>query len=187
MSSLAHIGPAQGSSGSTLEVRAIIQVHDLRIEITLDPARILSLLNGATRGPAVASAEDAAPIILNVEAQLKRTGIGKRMVLANGSEAASADPSLLRLMARAFAVRDRLIEDTSLTLKEIAKEEDVVNSYVTRLLRLSFLAPDIVAAILNGDQPAGLTASRLARWKTLPFDWAEQRRILDFPDRLRLP
>jgi hypothetical protein len=41
-------------------------------------------------------------------------------------------------------------------------------------------APDIVAAILNGDQPAGLTASRLARWKTLPFDWTEQRKLLGF-------
>ena len=68
----------------------------------------------------------------------------------------------------------------ALSLKEIAKEEDVVGSYVTRLLRLSFLAPDIVAAILKGEQPAELTASRLAQWKNLPLDWTEQRKVLGF-------
>jgi hypothetical protein len=55
-----------------------------------------------------------------------------------------------------------------------------VGSYVTRLLRLSFLAPDIVAAILKGEQPAELTASRLAQWKNLPLDWTEQRKVLGF-------
>ena len=55
-----------------------------------------------------------------------------------------------------------------------------MGSYVTRMLRLSFLAPDIVAAILKGKQPAELTASRLARWKNLPLDWAEQRKALGF-------
>ncbi len=86
-----------------------------------------------------------APIVLTVEARLKRTGIEKRMVLGNGLEAATADPSLLRLIARAHGIRARLFDDTTLSLKEITKEEDVVGSYVTRLLRLSFLAPDIVA------------------------------------------
>ncbi len=102
------------------------------------------------------------------------------MVLGNGLEAATADPSLLRLIARAHSICGRLFDDTTLTLKEIAKEEDVVGSYVTRLLRLSFLAPDIVAAILKGAQPAELTASRLAQWKNLPLDWTEQRKVLGF-------
>ena len=83
-------------------------------------------------------------------------------------------------IARAHGIRERLFDDMTLSLKEIAKEEDVVGSYVTRLLRLSFLAPDIVAAILKGEQPAELTASRLAKWKNLPLDWTEQRKVLGF-------
>ncbi len=83
------------------------------------------------------------------------------MVLTNGSEASTPDPSLCRLIARAHGIRERLQNDTGLTLKEIARQEDVVSSYVTRLLRLSYLAPDIIAAILKGSQPAELTASRL--------------------------
>ncbi len=51
---------------------------------------------------------------------------------------------------------------------------------MTRLLRLSYLAPDIIAAILKGSQPAELTASRLAQLKNLPLDWAEQRKALSF-------
>ncbi len=100
------------------------------------------------------------------------------MVLTNGSEASTPDPSLSRLIARAYGIRDRLQNDTGLTLKEIASQEDVVSSYVTRLLRLSYLAPDIIAAILKGSQPAELTASRLAQLKNLPLDWAEQRKAL---------
>ncbi len=92
------------------------------------------------------------------------------MVLGNGLEAATADPSLLRLITRAHGIRE----------KEIAKEEGVAGSYVTRLLRLSFLAPDIVAAILKGEQPPELTASRLAQWKNLPLDWTAQRKVLGF-------
>ncbi len=82
--------------------------------------------------------------------------------------------------APAHAIRERLQNDTGLTLKEIARQEDVVSSYVTRLLRLSYLAPDIITAILKGSQPAELTASRLAQLRSLPLDWAEQRKSLSF-------
>lgn len=157
-----------------------IQVHNDRVEITVDPVGLLVLLSGFQGNTATADLKGMAPIVLTVEARLKRTGIEKRMVLGNGLEAATADPSLLRIIARAHSIRARLFDDTTLSLKEIAKEEDVVGSYVTRLLRLSFLAPDIVAAILKGEQPPELTASRLAKSKNLPLDWTEQRKVLGF-------
>jgi hypothetical protein len=118
------------------------------------------LLGGSQGNPATADLEGMAPIVLTVEARLKRTGIEKRMVLGNGLEAATADPSLLRLIARAHGIRERLFDDTTLSLKEIAKEEDVVGSYVTRLLRLSFLAPDMRIMCMKtscgrGSQEAG--------------------------------
>jgi hypothetical protein len=46
-----------------------------------------------------------------------------------------------------------LRDSASLTLEEIAKEEKMVASYATRLFRLTLLAPNIVGAILNGNQP----------------------------------
>jgi hypothetical protein len=60
----------------------------------------------------------------------------------------------------------------SLTLKEIAAADGVSSSYVTRLLRLAFLAPDIVTAILNGRHPPQLTANRLMDDTRLPLNWS---------------
>jgi hypothetical protein len=82
-----------------------IQVHSDRVEITLDPVGLLMLLGGSQGYPATADLEGMAPIVLTVEARLKRTGIEKRMVLGNGLEAATADPSLLRLITRAHGNR----------------------------------------------------------------------------------
>jgi hypothetical protein len=53
-------------------------------------------------------------------------------------------------------------------------------SAVTRIVRLTFLAPDIVAAILAGKQPPELTANKLMADKRLPLDWREQRTALGF-------
>jgi site-specific DNA recombinase len=84
----------------------------------------------------------------------------------------------VRLLVWAHAIRARLLEEPSLTLKEIAAEEGISSSYVTRLLRLAFLAPDIVTAILNGRHPAELTANRLMDDTRLPLDWTGQRKLL---------
>ena len=120
------------------------------------------------------------PITLTVEARLSRTGIGKRMVLTDGSEPDNPDPALIRLVARACTVRQRLLDNTGLTLREIAAEEGIGDSYVTRLLRLSWLAPDIIASILKGRHPPELTARRLSAFKNLPADWTEQKKALGF-------
>jgi site-specific DNA recombinase len=63
-------------------------------------------------------------------------------------------------------------------LKEIAAEEGVGGSYVSRLVRLAFLAPDIVTTILNGRHSAQLTANRLMDDTRLPLDWSAQRKLL---------
>jgi site-specific DNA recombinase len=66
------------------------------------------------------------------------------------------------------------------SLKDIAQEEKMTASYATRLVRLNFLAPDIVAAILAGKQPAGLNANKLMADTRLPLDWRDQRASLGF-------
>jgi site-specific DNA recombinase len=117
-------------------------------------------------------------MVLTIRARLKRTGIEMRMVIDDGSEPANVDPVLVRLLVRTHAIRARLLEDPSLTLREIAAEEGVVGSYVSRLVRLAFLAPDIVTAILNGGHPPQLTANRLMDDTRLPLDWKAQRELL---------
>jgi site-specific DNA recombinase len=111
-------------------------------------------------------------------ARLKRTGIEMRLLVDDRSEPANVDPSLARLLLRAYVIRARLLEEPSLPLKEIAAEQGISSSYVTRLLRLAFFAPDIVAAILTGRHPPQLTANRLMDDTRLPLDWTAQREIL---------
>lgn len=101
-----------------------------------------------------------------------------RLVVDDGSEPANVNPGLVRLLLRAHVIRARLLEEPSLTLKEIAAEEGISSSYATRLLRLAFLAPDIVTAILNGRHPPQVTANRLMDDTRLPLDWTTQRELL---------
>ncbi|MCG8506536.1 MAG: hypothetical protein MI755_18170 [Sphingomonadales bacterium] len=64
---------------------------------------------------------------------------------------------------------------------EIAAAEGLTQSYVTRLVRLTFLAPDIIEAILAGGQPVDLSADKLVKSSAgLPTDWEEQRAALGF-------
>ena len=58
------------------------------------------------------------------------------------------------------------------TLEEIADAENINPSYVSRLLRMTLLAPEIVAAILAGTQPAGLTRAEVM--KPFPLEWQRQ-------------
>jgi hypothetical protein len=58
------------------------------------------------------------------------------------------------------------------TLEDLAKAQGVHSTYVSRVLRLTLLAPEIVEAILDGRQPAGLQLDDLL--KGFPVDWTTQ-------------
>lgn len=65
-------------------------------------------------------------------------------------------------------------------MQQMAEAENVTRSYVYRFIRLAFLSPDIVKAIMTGKAPETLTADKLIRHITLPIDWKEQRELLGF-------
>ena len=100
------------------------------------------------------------------------------MVVQGPAQAANTDHSLIRLLIRAFAIREKLDHNPNLSMHQIADAEDVVPSYVTRLLRLTYLAPDIVTALVEGRQPIELTAKRLMDDTRLPLEWQAQRELL---------
>jgi site-specific DNA recombinase len=156
-----------------------VQVRSDRVEVTLDQKDVAMWLSGRdqpTQSTLSGGGDDVK--VLTIPARLKRAGIEMKLVVEDGSEPASVDPVLVRLLVRAHAIRARVLEDPSLTLKEIATEEGISSSYVTRLLRLAFLGPDTVATILNGKHSPQLTANRLMDDTRLPLDWAEQRELL---------
>ena len=118
---------------------------------------------------------------MTVPAGLKRAGREMRMLVENADDQTAADPSLLRIIARAHHIQARLSQNPKLTVHDIAREEQVSAAYLYTLLRLPWLAPDITTAIINGRKPPQLTAQTLMRLTPrLPANWAEQRKLLGF-------
>ena len=87
--------------------------------------------------------------------------------------ASAADITLIKAVARAFRWRRMLESGRFGTIDELAAAEKINSSYVSRLLRLALLAPDIVEAILDGRQPEGMTLPGLMG--PFPIEWARQR------------
>jgi AraC-like DNA-binding protein len=124
---------------------------------------------------------DEPVLVLTIAAQLKRTGMEKKLLIggANGRSGTKADVGLLKLIARAHELRE-IFTRGGHSISEMANEAGVSRSHFTRMLRLSFLAPDITRAILHGRQPAELTARSLVRYTHVPNDWDEQRSQFGF-------
>jgi site-specific DNA recombinase len=118
--------------------------------------------------------------ILTVLAKLKRVGRQMKMLIDRDNHCA-ADPSLLRIIARAHDIQTRLAHNTKLSVHDIAREERVTAAYIYTLLRLPWLAPDITSAIVDGRQPPQLNAKKLMRLTArLSSHWVEQRALLGF-------
>jgi site-specific DNA recombinase len=84
-------------------------------------------------------------------------------------------------LARAHCWFDDLVSGRCGSMVEIAKCNGVGKQYVSRLIRLAFLAPEMVERIVAGRQPPELTAQalRTARFD-IPAGWAAQKRVLGF-------
>jgi site-specific DNA recombinase len=120
-------------------------------------------------------------LTLTATAKLARVGREMKMLVEGHNDQAPADPSLLRIIARAHDVQARLTQDTNLSVHDIARQERVSAAYIYILLRLPWLAPDITTAIVNGRHPPRLNAKKLKRLTAqLPSDWAKQRALLGF-------
>ena len=130
------------------------------------------------------SNESGDVLTLTVKARLKRVGREMRMLVENADDQTSADPGLLRIIARARDIQQSLLQNTDLTVPIIAGQEHVTTGYISRLLRLPSLAPDIITAIINGKNPSQVTAKKLMRIALqIPIDWTEQRELLGFDRR----
>jgi hypothetical protein len=102
---------------------------------------------------------------------------GRKLVLTPGAtmsrDPSSADTTLVKALARAFRWRRMMEAGRYGTINELASAEKINSSYVSRLLRLTLLAPDIVEAILDGRQPEGMTLPALMQ--PFPVEWARQQ------------
>jgi hypothetical protein len=83
------------------------------------------------------------------------------------------DNAMVKALARAFRWQKLLEDGTYATLEEIAGAEKINSSYISRILSLALLSPEIVELILDGGQPLSLTMKELL--KGLPLDWGLQK------------
>ncbi len=124
---------------------------------------------------------------LSVPARFQRVGKETRMIIDGigpQTHDAKPDPSLIKLIVKAHRLHVKLMTE-NMGIGDIAESQGVHHSYVSRLIRLAFLSPEITEAILDGRQPLGLTATKLMRVSRLPLDWRAQRQALGFSESRR--
>ena len=114
---------------------------------------------------------------LHVPFRMVKRGGRKEMLLPEGtSQLRRTDNTLVKALARAFRWKKMLESGEFATIAELAEQEGIATSYLTRVLRLTLLAPKIVEAIMDGSQGPEVTLARVLE----PFavQWAEQRASL---------
>jgi site-specific DNA recombinase len=85
-----------------------------------------------------------------------------------------ADPVLVKAMARGFSWFQQLSSGNGDTIDSIARRELVTGRYVSRMMELAFLSPEIVEGVLSGRRVVRVSTKRLAWDVDLPLGWPEQ-------------
>jgi len=115
-------------------------------------------------------------LTVHVPFRIKKRGGRKEIQLppeTPSQQRSRIDNTMVKAIARAFRWQHMLESGTHATLLELARAEKINPSYVSRVLRLTLLAPDIVEAVLDGRQGSELTLARLL--EPFPVKWADQK------------
>jgi hypothetical protein len=120
-------------------------------------------------------------VTVRVPMTFRKRGGRKRVIAPDGQPSwapprARIDNTMVKALARAFRWRRMLESGAVATVTEIAAREKINASYVSRVLRLALLAPEIVEAILDGRQGAGVTLPVMMG--RFPVEWDRQRTTL---------
>lgn len=124
---------------------------------------------------------DTDVVSVNVPMTFRKRGGRKVIVLPDGTQGnpaprATIANTMVKAIARAFRWQALLENGTYGCLDEIGKAEKIAPSFVSRVIWLALLAPDIVEAILGGRQPACLTLKDLMG--PIPVQWDRQRQFI---------
>ncbi|MGE4043553.1 MAG: hypothetical protein AB7F35_01775 [Acetobacteraceae bacterium] len=123
-------------------------------------------------------------ITVTVPLKIRRRGGRKQIIGPDGTPGrvggdqaeTRGNPALVKVLARAFRWRRMLESGAVATVAEIAARERINASYVSRVLRLTLLAPEIVEAIMDGRQPMEMTLPVLMG--PFPAEWEKQHDAL---------
>ena len=171
----------QGRCGASLEALAQTSPAALREQllqlvksVDLDEARLRITLSLDSIDEQLAGSDQRELAIAIV-----RNGRQAKIVIPPpASREPLPNPSLLKLIAQAFAARAQI--DKGGSFLEVASRLGCGREYLADLLRTSYLAPSIIQAILEGRQPADLSRKRLVQTNRIPLGWGEQEALFGF-------
>jgi hypothetical protein len=134
-------------------------------------------MTAAASGSDTRISEDGRTAIIRIRVSFRQRAGRKQILTPPGSVPWSPSPrvdhSLLKAVVRAHRWREMLEKGEYASAADLAKAEKVNDSYLSRILRLTLLAPEIIEAIATGQQPSTLQLDDLL--KPLPAVWARQR------------
>ena len=112
-------------------------------------------------------------VTLHVPFRIVKRGGKKEMQLPEGAtQSQRTDSTLVKALARAFRWKRMLESGEFATIAELAEREGIAPSYMTRVLRLTLLAPDIIEGILDGKQGPEVTLAKVL--EPFPLTWQHQ-------------
>jgi len=153
-----------------------IQVGYESIDITLSRTGIFQYLLNTESDNETSNENIDDEFTLSIPTKLKRCGNETKLIIADEYVSDSNPTTTLAIQN---ALKKALIWNQALTTGEVsnmaqlAKQENVTQRYIAHLIKLAFLAPDIMEAIMKGNIPPRLALDRLK--KGIPLDWKEQR------------
>jgi site-specific DNA recombinase len=155
-------------------VRRITVAQD-QVTIEIDCAGLIERLPDQ-KAPSQSRAKVRRPILIEVPVRFRRRGVEAKFVILDQQQRTSGpDTNLVKTLARAHEWFGRIVHGEASGVGDIARAERLDRTYVTRVICLAFLAPDVTKAILEGRQPIELTAKRLISCGlNIPLLWSRQ-------------
>ena len=159
-------------------VRSVIEQvkieHDM-IQVRLKRTAVLTAITSAPDPVHLETELQPELIEVSIPAKLRRAGKGVRLFIGGGI-ADPPDRRLFALIRNAHATREALLSGRDETIDAMARRLGVKRDYISALVRVTYLAPDIVSTLVAGSCLAELTPARvLAACQDLPHDWRLQR------------
>jgi ParB-like chromosome segregation protein Spo0J len=137
-------------------------------------------MTAVSHAPQTSLSQDGRTMTVHIPVTFRQRASRKQILSPSGSApwalAPRIDTTLLKAIVRAHRWRQMLESGEYTSAAELAKAEKVNDSYLSRILRLTLLSPEIVEAIVIGKQPTTMQVDDLL--KPLPARWPQQKLVL---------
>ncbi len=169
-------------------VKLLIQrvvVTTTKVSIELRPVGMVGLLHEIMPDVKIEKSRPTkdSPITIEIPIKLRKRSGRKYITAPDGRDLSSYrkpkyQTNMMQAIVRGHQFSDMLDKEPDITIKQLAQREMLDHGYVTKTIRMTQLAPDIIEAILNGRQPQAMTLAELMR--PFPNCWNTQRAHFGF-------